>query len=55
MSLYFIRKLILLLFMEGYETNVEFRGEGVKGGRDQKWKGSKMGGVKRGGIRSGRG
>ncbi len=30
--LYFIRKLILLLFMEGYETDVGLREEGSKGG-----------------------
>ncbi len=41
MSLYFIRKLILLLFMEGYETDVEFRGKGSKVGVTKNGRGQK--------------
>ncbi len=64
--LYFIRKLILLLFMKGYETDVGLKREGVRRGRGQKWAGPKVGGAKsrRGqkwvgskvsGVKSGRG
>jgi hypothetical protein len=46
--LYFIRKLILLLFMEGYKTDVGLRGEGVGKGRGQKKAWSKVDWVKMG-------